>query len=97
MGLTGAPGMAMGDHNPTAAPSDLTPVPAALGEEAGVERQGPPRRTEEALLLSLTMVWLLGLEEEKAEEGLEGFLIKNAGTECKIRFHAGGAKAATSR
>lgn len=83
----------MSDHNPTAAPSNLIPESAALGEEAEVEHQGLLWRTEEALLLSLTMVWLLGLEEDKAEKGLEGSLIKNAGTEYKIRFHAGGAKA----
>lgn len=64
--------MAMSDHNPTAAPSNIIPVSVAPGEEAGGECQGLLQRAAEALLLSLIMVRLLGLEEEKAEEGTGG-------------------------
>lgn len=73
VGLTGAPETAMSDHNPTAALSNLVPVSTGQGEEAGGEHQGPLQRSAEALLLSLTVVRLLCLEEEKAEEGPEGF------------------------
>lgn len=59
----------MSDHNPTTAQSNLVPVSTGPEEEAGGECQG----TAEALLLSLTVVWLLTLEEQKAEEGPEGF------------------------
>lgn len=78
MGLTGAPGIAVNDQSP---------VSAALGEEAGGECHGPLRRTAEALLLSLTMVRLFSLKEEKAEEGPErGGLIKKAGTDTRSDF-----------
>lgn len=88
--------MVVSDHNPTTELSNLVPASAAPGEEAGAECQGPMQRAAEALLVSLTMVRLLSLEEKKAEEGPEGFfLIKKAGTEYKIRFHAGGTKTAT--
>lgn len=63
----------MSDRNPTTAPPNLVPVSAALGEEAGGEHHSPLWTTVEAPLLSLIMVQLLSLEEEKAEQGPEGW------------------------
>lgn len=72
VGFAGAPGTAVSDRNPTTAPSNLVPVSAALGEEAGGEHHSLLWATAEAPLLSLIIVQLLSLEEEKAEEGLGG-------------------------